>query len=73
MEQGLVSADSLERELSRAGAAAGAQSGAFGPGSLTWQVDREAAVFLIDACYAVQGSRRCRSQLAVFTTDRLER
>ena len=47
MEQTLVSAEGLERELSRIGAAAaGAQSGVFGPSSLTWQVDREAAIFL---------------------------
>jgi uncharacterized protein (DUF2236 family) len=43
----LVSADSLERELNRVrAAAAGSVAGIFGPRSVTWQVDREAAVFL---------------------------
>jgi uncharacterized protein (DUF2236 family) len=43
----LVSADGLEHELSRVrAAAAGSAAGIFGPRSLTWQVDREAAIFL---------------------------
>jgi uncharacterized protein (DUF2236 family) len=47
MEQELVNTEDLERELSRIrAAAAGAQSGVFGSGSLTWHVDREAAIFL---------------------------
>ncbi|WP_024520516.1 oxygenase MpaB family protein [Bradyrhizobium sp. Tv2a-2] len=42
-----VSAAEFERglDLVRAGAA-GAREGVFGPGSMTWRVDREAAVFL---------------------------
>jgi uncharacterized protein (DUF2236 family) len=42
-----VSAAEFERSLDlvRAGAA-GAREGVFGPGSMTWRVDREAAVFL---------------------------
>jgi uncharacterized protein (DUF2236 family) len=43
----VVSADSLECELSRVrAAAAGSLYGIFGPRSVTWQVDREAAIFL---------------------------
>ena len=43
----LVSADGLERELARVrAAAAGSVAGIFGPRSLTWQIDREAAIFL---------------------------
>ena len=43
----VVSADSLERELNRVrAAAAGSLPGIFGPRSVTWQVDREAAIFL---------------------------
>src|SRR5579871_6176142 len=43
----LVDAESLERELSRArAAAAGPLPGIFGPQSVIWQVDREAAIFL---------------------------
>jgi uncharacterized protein (DUF2236 family) len=43
----VVNADSLECELSRArAAAAGSLYGIFGPRSVTWQVDREAAIFL---------------------------
>jgi len=43
----IVSADGLERELARVrAAAAGSAAGIFGPRSLTWQVDREAAIFL---------------------------
>jgi uncharacterized protein (DUF2236 family) len=43
----IVSTDSLERELKRVRtAAAGSLSGVFGPRSVTWQVDREAAIFL---------------------------
>ena len=37
----------LERELTRVrGTAAGSSAGVFGPDSLMWRVDREAAVFL---------------------------
>ena len=43
----LVSAESLECELKRVrAAAAGSLAGVFGPRSVTWQVDREAAIFL---------------------------
>ena len=43
----LVSADDLERSLATVRAnAAGDREGIFGPASVTWQVDREAAVFL---------------------------
>ena len=43
----IVSAESLERELSLVRAvAAGPLAGIFGPQSVTWQVDREAAIFL---------------------------
>jgi len=43
----LVSAESLECELKRVrAAAAGSLSGVFGPRSVTWQIDREAAIFL---------------------------
>jgi uncharacterized protein (DUF2236 family) len=43
----LVTAESLEAELERVGAAAESPlAGPFGPRSLTWQVDREAAIFL---------------------------
>jgi uncharacterized protein (DUF2236 family) len=43
----IVSTESLERELNLVrGAAAGSQSGIFGPRSVTWQVNREAATFL---------------------------
>lgn len=45
----LVDAESLERELGRvraAAAAAGSLAGVFGPRSVIWQVDREAAIFL---------------------------
>jgi uncharacterized protein (DUF2236 family) len=43
----VVNADDLERELNRVrAAAAGSLSGIFGPQSVTWQVDREAAIFL---------------------------
>jgi len=43
----IVSAESFERELNLVRAAAdGSRSGVFGPHSITWQVDREAAVFL---------------------------
>jgi uncharacterized protein (DUF2236 family) len=42
-----VDAESLERELGRArAAAAGSLPGIFGPQSVIWQVDREAAIFL---------------------------
>jgi uncharacterized protein (DUF2236 family) len=42
----LVSADSLERELQRVCAStARATEGVFGPRSLTWQIDRESAIF----------------------------
>jgi uncharacterized protein (DUF2236 family) len=42
----LVSADGLERELQRVlASAAGAAEGVFGPRSLTWQIDRESAIF----------------------------
>jgi uncharacterized protein (DUF2236 family) len=50
MEHGkfqLVSAESLEYQLSRVRtAAAGSLSGVFGPRSVTWQIDRESAIFL---------------------------
>jgi|SRR5215471_2595020 len=43
----IASTESLERELSLVrGAAAGSLAGVFGPRSITWQVDREAAIFL---------------------------
>jgi uncharacterized protein (DUF2236 family) len=43
----LVSAEDLERSLDRVRAnAAGPREGIFGPASVTWRVDREAAVFL---------------------------
>src|ERR1700756_2394601 len=43
----IVRADSLECELNRVcGAAAGSPSGLFGPRSISWQVNREAAIFL---------------------------
>jgi uncharacterized protein (DUF2236 family) len=43
----IVSAESLECELDLVrGAAAGSLSGVFGPRSITWQVNREAAIFL---------------------------
>jgi uncharacterized protein (DUF2236 family) len=43
----IVSADGLEHELQRVPAsAAGAAEGVFGPRSLTWQIDRESAIFL---------------------------
>ena len=42
----VVSPESLERELKRVrAAAAGAAHGVFGPRSLTWQIDRESAIF----------------------------
>jgi hypothetical protein len=42
----LVSPESLERELKRARAAAdGAAHSVFGSRSLTWQIDRESAIF----------------------------
>jgi uncharacterized protein (DUF2236 family) len=42
----LVNAESLERELQRVrAAAAGDAQGAFGPRSVTWQIDRESAIF----------------------------
>jgi uncharacterized protein (DUF2236 family) len=43
----IVSAESLERELNVVrGAAAGSLLGVFGSRSITWQVNREAAIFL---------------------------
>jgi len=43
----IVSADTLERELSFVrGAAAGPLPGIFGPRSITWGINREAAIFL---------------------------
>jgi uncharacterized protein (DUF2236 family) len=43
----IVTSESLERELDRARAIApGSLSGIFGPRSATWQVNREAAIFL---------------------------
>ena len=43
----LVGAQSLEAELARVrAAAAGSVAGVFGPTSITWQIDREAAIFL---------------------------
>lgn len=42
----VVTAESLERELQRLRAsAAGAAEGVFGPQSITWQIDRESAIF----------------------------
>ncbi len=42
-----VGADAFERQLDQVrAAAAGDEVGVFGPGSLTWRVDREAALFL---------------------------
>src|SRR6516225_9081432 len=42
----VVSPESLERELTRVrAAAAGGVQGVFGPRSLTWQIDRESAIF----------------------------
>ena len=43
----LASPEGLERELQRVrAAAAGDAQGVFGPRSLTWQIDRESAIFL---------------------------
>src|SRR5438876_4503748 len=43
----IISTERLERELTLVrGAAAGSLAGVFGPRSITWQVDREAAIFL---------------------------
>ena len=43
----IVSAETLERELNLVrGAAAGPLPGIFGPRSMTWRVNREAAIFL---------------------------
>jgi uncharacterized protein (DUF2236 family) len=43
----IVSTESLERELTLVrGAAVDSLAGVFGPRSITWQVDREAAIFL---------------------------
>jgi uncharacterized protein (DUF2236 family) len=43
----IVSSEALERELLRVrAAAAGSRAGIFGPGSATWHVNREAAIFL---------------------------
>jgi uncharacterized protein (DUF2236 family) len=43
----IVSTENLERELTLVrGAAEGSLAGVFGPRSITWQVDREAAIFL---------------------------
>src|SRR5258708_12890315 len=43
----VVSTESLERELTLVrGAAAGSLAGVFGSRSITWQVDRETAIFL---------------------------
>jgi len=43
----IVSTESLEREFTAVrGAAAGSLSGVFGPRSITWRIDREAAIFL---------------------------
>jgi len=43
----LVNAEGLEAELDRVRAAtAGSVAGIFGPSSVTWQIDREAAIFL---------------------------
>jgi len=42
----VVSPESLQRELKRVRAAAArAAQGVFGPRSLTWQIDRESAIF----------------------------
>jgi uncharacterized protein (DUF2236 family) len=46
-ENGIVGAADLERRLAVVRArAAGSQAGVFGPASILWQVDREAAIFL---------------------------
>jgi uncharacterized protein (DUF2236 family) len=46
-EDGVVGADELERQLAIVRArAAGPAAGLFGPASVTWRVDREAAIFL---------------------------
>src|SRR5260370_42025884 len=43
----IVATERFERELSLVrGAAAGSRAGVFGPRSMTWRVDREAAIFL---------------------------
>ncbi len=43
----IVTTERFERELSLVrGAAAGSRAGVFGPRSMTWRVDREAAIFL---------------------------
>ena len=43
----MITADDLEAELRFVRArAAGSVAGVFGPGSVTWKVDREAAIFL---------------------------
>src|SRR5499425_2808011 len=43
----IVSTENLERALTLVrGAAAGSLAGVFGPRSITWQVDREAVIFL---------------------------
>jgi uncharacterized protein (DUF2236 family) len=43
----VVCTESLERELNRVrGAAAEPSAGVFGPRSMTWQIDRESAIFL---------------------------
>src|SRR5271166_5443231 len=43
----IVSGECLERELNRVSAAvADSRSGIFGPQSVTWRVNREAAIFL---------------------------
>ena len=46
-DDALVSTDALEHALDRVrAAAAGEREGLYGPGSITWRVDREAAIFL---------------------------
>src|SRR5262249_27480066 len=47
----IVGTENLERELNLVrGAAAGSLAGVFGPRSVTWQVNREAATFLGAGC-----------------------
>jgi hypothetical protein len=52
----IVSAESLECELDAL--AAGSLPGMFGPRSLTWQVNREAEIFLRTGCEPAAARRR---------------
>src|SRR5258706_12264953 len=57
----LLSEDDFESSLDTAcEAAAGSIEGVFGPASLTWRVDREAAVFLGAGAQGCPGARRQR-------------